>query len=627
MVYPDMTSLAMSQNTIHKGGTDMPSNEQQHERSNANEKKEASVQTTTSQNEKASRQKGQDMHAFWHSSSHLLAHAVKHLWPDTKLAIGPAIDNGFYYDFDREGGFTEEDLEQIEAEMKKIAKANYPIERFVLPREEARAFLVEQDEPYKVEMLDALPDEAEISFYRQGDFTDMCAGPHIRYTKGIKAFKLLSVSGAYWHGDENNKMLTRIYGISFPTKAELDHYLKMLEEAKARDHRKLGRELGIFMMSDAGPGFPFFLPNGVVLKDLLVDYWKEIHEEAGYVLVQTPMILSRKLWEASGHWDHYKDNMYTVKIDEEDYAVKPMNCPGGMLVYRNEQHSYRDLPIRMGELGLVHRHEKSGALHGLMRVRAFTQDDAHIFMTPDQMADEITDLVRLIDRVYKTFGFDYNVELSTRPEDSMGALEDWERAESILKGVLDDLGVDYEINEGDGAFYGPKIDFHILDAIGRSWQCGTIQLDFQMPQRFDLEYVGSDGEKHRPIVVHRVVYGALERLIAVLIEHYAGKFPLWLAPVQMRVLSISDQQRDYANEVVKTLKAHGFRAELDARDEKIGYKIREAQLAKIPYMLIVGDREVEDATVSVRSRDEGKLGSLALDAFMERAMKLADAKK
>ncbi|MGI6158040.1 MAG: threonine--tRNA ligase [Saccharofermentanales bacterium] len=567
------------------------------------------------------------MHAFWHSSSHLLAHAVKHLWPDTKLAIGPAIDNGFYYDFDREGGFTEEDLEQIEAEMKKIAKANYPIERFVLPREEARAFLVEQDEPYKVEMLDALPDEAEISFYRQGDFTDMCAGPHIRYTKGIKAFKLLSVSGAYWHGDENNKMLTRIYGISFPTKAELDHYLKMLEEAKARDHRKLGRELGIFMMSDAGPGFPFFLPNGVVLKDLLVDYWKEIHEEAGYVLVQTPMILSRKLWEASGHWDHYKDNMYTVKIDEEDYAVKPMNCPGGMLVYRNEQHSYRDLPIRMGELGLVHRHEKSGALHGLMRVRAFTQDDAHIFMTPDQMADEITDLVRLIDRVYKTFGFDYNVELSTRPEDSMGALEDWERAESILKGVLDDLGVDYEINEGDGAFYGPKIDFHILDAIGRSWQCGTIQLDFQMPQRFDLEYVGSDGEKHRPIVVHRVVYGALERLIAVLIEHYAGKFPLWLAPVQMRVLSISDQQRDYANEVVKTLKAHGFRAELDARDEKIGYKIREAQLAKIPYMLIVGDREVDDATVSVRSRDEGKLGSLALDAFMERAMKLADAKK
>lgn len=563
---------------------------------------------------------GQDMHAFWHSSSHVLAHAVKNLWPDTKLAIGPAIENGFYYDFDREGGFSTEDLEAIEAEMKKIVKANYKIERFTLPREEAIEFVRKTDEPYKLEMVEALPEDEEISFYRQGDFTDLCAGPHVRYTKQIKAFKLTSVSGAYWHGDEKNKMLTRIYGVSYPSRQELDDYLALLEEAKARDHRKLGRELELFMMSDAGPGFPFMLPKGMILKDLLVDYWKKLHDKAGYVTVQTPMILSRKLWEESGHWDHYQDNMYTVKIDEEDFAVKPMNCPGAMLVYRSKPHSYRDLPIRMGELGLVHRHEKSGTLHGMMRVRAFTQDDAHLFMTPGQMSDEIAGIVRLIDDLYRGFGFDYKVELSTRPEDAMGTIEEWDRAEAILKEVLDKLGTPYTINEGDGAFYGPKIDFHIRDAIGRSWQCGTIQLDFQMPQRFDLEYVGSDGEKHRPIVVHRVAYGALERFMAILIEHFAGKFPFWLSPEQVRLLSISQQNMDYAQAVEKELKAAGLRVHLDVRDEKIGYKIREAQMDKVPYMLVVGDQEAEEATVSVRSRDEGKLGSLSVKDFLGRAL-------
>lgn len=561
---------------------------------------------------------GLDMHAFWHSSSHLLAHAVKRLWPDTKLAIGPAIENGFYYDFDREGGFSTEDLEAIEGEMKKIAKANYKIERFTLPRDQAIEFVKAQDEPYKLEMLEALPEDEEISFYRQDDFTDLCAGPHLRYTKQIKAFKLTSVSGAYWHGDEKNKMLTRIYGVSYPTKQELDDYLAIMEEAKARDHRKLGRELELFMMSETGPGFPFFLPKGMILKDILVDYWKKLHDKAGYVLVQTPMILSRSLWEESGHWDHYQDNMYTVKIDEEDYAVKPMNCPGAMIIYRSKPHSYRDLPIRMGELGLVHRHEKSGALHGMMRVRAFTQDDAHLFMTPDQMASEIAGIVELIDDLYTGFGFQYAVELSTRPENAMGAIEDWNRAEAVLKEVLDDLGTPYNINEGDGAFYGPKIDFHIRDAIGRSWQCGTIQLDFQMPQRFDLEYTGSDGEKHRPIVVHRVAYGALERFMAILIEHFAGKFPLWLAPEQVRVLSISKQNSDYAHQVAQRLKEAGLRAQVDVRDEKIGYKIREAQLAKVPYMLVVGDHEAESDSLSVRSRDEGKLGELSVDEFLAR---------
>lgn len=584
----------------------------------AEDKKEQVVMTTTADGEK----NDQDMHAFWHSSSHLLAHAVKRLFPETKLAIGPAIENGFYYDFDREGGFTVDDLPAIEEEMKKIAKANYKIERFTLPRDEAIEYVKKQDEPYKLEMVLALPEDEEISFYTQDDFTDLCAGPHIRYTKQIKAFKLLSVSGAYWHGDEKNKMLTRIYGVSYPKKEQLDRYLKQLEEAKLRDHRKLGRELELFMTSDAGPGFPFFLPKGMVLRDLLIDYWKELHREAGYVLVSTPMILARSLWEESGHWDHYKDNMYTVVIDEQDYAVKPMNCPGGMLIYKNKPHSYRDLPLRMGELGLVHRHEKSGTLHGLMRVRAFTQDDAHLFMTPDQIEDEVSGIIRLIDRIYRAFGFRYRVELSTRPENSMGDVEDWNRAESVLQKVLEDLGTDYRINPGDGAFYGPKIDFHIEDAIGRGWQCGTIQLDFQMPQRFNLEYTGSDGAKHRPIVVHRTALGAIERFIAILIEHYGGKFPFWLSPEQVRILSISQQNSAYAEEVVKQLRNQGFRAELDIRDEKIGYKIREAQLAKVPYMLVVGDREAEYKTLSVRSRDEGNIGSLSIEEFVDKVRKL-----
>ena len=594
----------------------MPNQERSNDLPGADDRKEQVVMTTT-----APDGGGQDMHAFWHSSSHVLAHAVKNLWPDTKLAIGPAIENGFYYDFDREGGFSTEDLQAIEEEMKKIVKANYKIERFTLPRDEAMAYVKAQDEPYKLEMLEALPEGEEISFYRQGGFTDLCAGPHVRYTKQIKAFKLTSVSGAYWHGDEKNKMLTRIYGISFPKKEDLDAYLAMLEEAKARDHRKLGRELELFMLSDAGPGFPFMLPKGMVLKDLLVDYWKKLHDKAGYVLIQTPLILSRTLWEESGHWDHYKDNMYTVKIDDMDYAVKPMNCPGAMLVFKSKPRSYRDLPIRMGELGLVHRHEKSGTLLGMMRVRAFTQDDAHLFMTPDQMADEISGIVRLIDDLYRGFGFQFRVELSTRPENAMGAIEDWNRAEEVLKNVLDDLGAAYTINEGDGAFYGPKIDFHIRDTIGRSWQCGTVQLDFQMPQRFELEYTGPDGEKHRPIVVHRVAYGALERFMAILIEHFAGKFPFWLSPDQVRVLTISQHNTSYAQTVVSRLKDQGLRVELDARDEKIGYKIREAQLAKVPYMLVVGDKEAEEGAVSVRSRDEGNLGSLSLDAFADKARK------
>ena len=592
----------------------MPNQTLNQDLQSADHKKEQVLDTT-----QTGADDGPDMHAFWHSSSHVLAHAVKRLWPETKLAIGPAIEQGFYYDFDREGGFSAEDLEAIEAEMKEIIKANYKIERFTLPRDQAIDYVKSTDEPYKLEMVLALPEDEEISFYRQGDFTDLCAGPHLRYTKQIKAFKLTSVSGAYWHGDEKNKMLTRIYGISFPRKEDLDKYLAMLEEAKARDHRKLGRELELFMMSEAGPGFPFMLPKGMVLRDLLVDYWKKLHDKAGYQLISTPIILSRTLWEESGHWDHYQENMYTVKIDEEDYAVKPMNCPGAMLVYKSKPHSYRDLPIRMGERGLVHRHEKSGALHGMMRVRAFTQDDAHLFMTPDQMADEIGGIVRLIDDLYRGFNFDYRVELSTRPENAMGSLEDWNLAEKVLKGVLDDLGADYTINEGDGAFYGPKIDFHVRDAIGRSWQCGTIQLDFQMPQRFDLEYVGSDGEKHRPIVVHRVAYGALERFMAILIEHFAGKFPFWMSPDQIRVLSISQQNMDYAEDAVAKLKEAGLRVQADVRDEKVGYKIREAQLAKVPYMLIVGDKESQEGTVSVRSRDQGDLGTMPLEDFIERA--------
>lgn len=551
-----------------------------------------------------------------HTCSHVLAQAVKRLYPETKLAIGPSIDNGFYYDFDREGGFTPEDLEAIEKEMKKIIKENLKISTYTKPRAEAIEFMKEKDEPYKVELIEDLPEDASISFYEQGDFVDLCAGPHILYTKGIKAFKLTSVAGAYWRGNEKNKMLTRIYGTAFFTKDELANYLNMIEEAKKRDHRKLGRELGIFTMMEEGPGFPFFLPNGMILKNTLIDYWREVHTREGYVEISTPIMLNRQLWETSGHWDHYKENMYTTVIDDTDFAVKPMNCPGGMLVYKSEPHSYRDLPLRIGELGLVHRHEKSGQLHGLMRVRCFTQDDAHIFMTPEQIPSEIKGVISIIDEVYKLFGFKYHVELSTRPEDSMGSDEDWETATNGLKSALGDLGLDYVINEGDGAFYGPKIDFHLEDSLGRTWQCGTIQLDFQLPMRFNAEYMGEDGEKHQPIMIHRVVFGSIERFIGIIIEHFAGKFPLWLAPVQVKVLPVSEKSHDYAVSVYEKLKQAGIRVELDKRDEKIGYKIREAQMKKIPYMLILGENESSTGTISVRSRDKGDLGASKLDEFI-----------
>ena len=555
--------------------------------------------------------------AFWHTTSHIMAQAIKRLYPETKLAIGPSIDNGFYYDLDRETPFVAEDLEKIEAEMKKIVKEALPIERFTKTREEAIAYFKENDEPYKLELVEDLPEGEEISFYKQGEFVDLCAGPHLMSTKAVKAFKLTSLAGAYWRGSEKNKMLTRIYGISYPKKADLEEYLHMMEEAKKRDHRKLGRELGLFMMCDEGPGFPFFLPKGMVLKNTLLDYWRELHKENGYVEVSTPIILSRHLWENSGHWDHYKDNMYTTMIDEEDYAVKPMNCPGGMLVYKSEPRSYKDLPLRMGELGLVHRHEKSGALHGLFRVRCFTQDDAHIFMTPEQIRDEIKGVARLIDEIYSLFGFKYHVELSTRPDNSMGSDEDWEMATEGLRGALDDLGLDYMVNEGDGAFYGPKIDFHLEDSIGRTWQCGTIQLDMQMPQRFDLEYTGADGEKHRPIMIHRVAFGSIERFIGILIEHFAGAFPTWLAPVQVKVLPISEKHLEYGKKVLAQLEEAGIRAELDERAEKIGYKIREAQMNKIPYMLVVGAKEEEQNLVSVRSRFAGDEGQKDIASFID----------
>ena len=555
--------------------------------------------------------------AFWHTTSHIMAQAIKRLYPETKLAIGPSIDNGFYYDLDRETPFVAEDLEKIEAEMKKIVKEALPIERFTKTREEAIAYFKENNEPYKVELVEDLPEGEEISFYKQGEFVDLCAGPHLMSTKAVKAFKLTSLAGAYWRGSEKNKMLTRIYGISYPKKADLEEYLHMMEEAKKRDHRKLGRELGLFMMCDEGPGFPFFLPKGMVLKNTLLDYWRELHKENGYVEVSTPIILSRHLWENSGHWDHYKDNMYTTMFDEEDYAVKPMNCPGGMLVYKSEPRSYKDLPLRMGELGLVHRHEKSGALHGLFRVRCFTQDDAHIFMTPEQIRDEIKGVARLIDEIYSLFGFKYHVELSTRPDNSMGSDEDWEMATEGLRGALDDLGLDYMVNEGDGAFYGPKIDFHLEDSIGRTWQCGTIQLDMQMPQRFDLEYTGADGEKHRPIMIHRVAFGSIERFIGILIEHFAGAFPTWLAPVQVKVLPISEKHLEYGKKVLAQLEEAGIRAELDERAEKIGYKIREAQMNKIPYMLVVGAKEEEQNLVSVRSRFAGDEGQKDIASFID----------
>ena len=568
-----------------------------------------------------------ELRAIRHTASHVLAQAVKRLYPETKLAIGPAIDDGFYYDFDREGGFTPDDLEKLEAEIKKIVKENLALKPFVLPRDAAIKFMQEKGEPYKVELIEDLPEGETISFYQQGDFVDLCAGPHILYTKGIKAFKLTSIAGAYWRGSEKNKMLTRIYGTAFAKKEDLEAYLTMMEEAKKRDHRKLGKELGLFMFAEEGPGFPFFLPKGMTLKNTLIDYWREIHLREGYQEVSTPVILSRKLWETSGHWDHYKENMYTTVIDDEDYAIKPMNCPGGMLVYKSQPRSYRDLPLRVGELGLVHRHEKSGQLHGLMRVRCFTQDDAHIFMTQDQITDEIKGVTRLINEVYSQFGFDYFVELSTRPEDSMGSDEDWEMATNGLRNALDEMGLKYIVNEGDGAFYGPKIDFHLRDSIGRTWQCGTIQLDFQLPQRFEAEYVAEDGTKKRPIMIHRVCFGSIERFIGILIEHFAGKFPVWLAPVQVKVIPVSEKSMEYAQGVYDQLKAAGIRTELDRKDEKVGYKIRQAQLEKVPFMLVLGEKEAAEGKITVRSRDKGDLGVADLSTFIADVKKMTETRE
>ena len=555
--------------------------------------------------------------AFHHTTAHILAQAVKRLYPTTKCAIGPAIENGFYYDFEFDFNFSDENFEAIEAEMKKIVKENLPLRHYTMSREEALKLMEEKQEGYKVELIQELPEDEELSFYQQGEYVELCAGPHVAYTSAVKAFKLLSVAGAYWRGNEKNKMLTRIYGISFPKKEMLEEYLNRMEEAKKRDHRKLGKELGLFALLEEGPGFPFFLPKGMILKNLLIDYWRNIHTREGYVEISTPMMLNKKLWETSGHWDHYRENMYTTSIDETDFAIKPMNCPGGMLVYKMEPRSYRDLPMRVGELGMVHRHEKSGQLHGLMRVRCFTQDDAHVFMTQEQIPDEIKGVVRLIDEVYSKFGFKYHVELSTRPENSIGSDEDWELATNGLKGALDDLGLSYVINEGDGAFYGPKIDFHLEDSIGRTWQCGTIQLDFQLPQRFEAEYIGADGEKHRPIMIHRVVFGSIERFIGILIEHYAGKFPTWLSPVQVKILPISDKFNDYAKETMKKLQHAGLRCEMDQRTEKIGYKIREARMERVPYILVVGEKEQELGHVSVRNREDGDLGCMSVEEFLD----------
>ncbi len=559
---------------------------------------------------------------FWHTSTHIMAQAIKRLHPEAKLAIGPALENGFYYDIDLEYRLAQEDLEKIEDEMKKIVKEGFEVRRFELPADEAIALMKSKNEDYKVELIEDLRDKGEnISFYEQGEFVDLCAGPHLDNTKRVKAFKLTSVAGAYWRGDQANKMLQRVYGIAFEKKKDLDEYLTMLEEAKKRDHRKLGRELDLFVLLDEGPGFPFFLPNGTTLKNELMKYWREVHRKAGYVEVETPIILNRELWERSGHWFNYKENMYTVQIDDEDYAIKPMNCPGGMLSYKTKMRSYKDFPIRMGEVGRVHRHELSGALHGLMRVRAFTQDDAHIFMLEDQIKDEIKGVAGLIDEVYKKFGFTYHVELSTRPEKFLGKIEDWDHNEAQLKAALDELGLDYKINEGDGAFYGPKIDFHLRDAIGRTWQCGTIQLDSQLPERFDLTYTGRDGEKHRPIMIHRVAYGSIERFIGILIEHYAGKFPVWLAPVQAKILPISDKYMDYAKALEQKLFDAEVRVALDDRAEKIGYKIREAQMEKVPYMIIVGEKEVEEGNISIRLRDTGETISMSADEFVAKVVK------
>ena len=555
---------------------------------------------------------------YRHTTSHILAQAMKRLYPEVKLAIGPAIENGFYYDFDAPFAITPEILEKLEAEMRKICKEKIKLERFELPREEAIKFMEERNEPYKVELIQDLPEDAVISFYKQGDFTDLCAGPHLDSTGRVKgnAIKLTACNGSYWRGDASGKALQRVYGTCFMKKEELDQYLQRIEEAKKRDHRKIGKELGLFMLTDEGPGFPFFLPKGMVLRNTLIDYWREIHKKYGYVEVSTPMILNRQLWERSGHWDHYKNNMYTTKIDDEDFAIKPMNCPGGMLVYASEPHSYRDLPLRCGELGLVHRHELSGALHGLFRVRCFTQDDAHIFMTREQMKDEIKNVVRLFDEVYSTFGLNYEIELSTMPEDHIGTEAEWEENQNILKDAITDMGKSYVINEGDGAFYGPKLDFHIEDCLGRTWQCGTIQLDSQLPERFQLEYTGADGEKHRPIMIHRVVFGSIERFIGVITEHFAGAFPVWLSPVQARVMPITDRASEYAKQLAERLDQEGVRVDTDLRNEKIGYKIREAQMQKLPYMLVVGDKEAEAGTVAVRTRGGVDLGAMPVDEFI-----------
>ena len=563
---------------------------------------------------------------YRHTASHVLAQAVKALYPDAKLAIGPAIDNGFYYDFDCAESFTTDDFKKIEKEMERVIKANYPLERFELPRAEALELMQSKGEPYKVELINDLPEDAVISFYRQGDFVDLCAGPHLPSTGYVKAVKIMSVAGAYWRGSEKNKMLQRLYATAFPKKADLEAYVQQLEEAKKRDHRKLGRELDLFDVLDEGPGFPFFYPKGMVLRTILEVYWRKIHREHGYEEIKTPMILNRALWERSGHWDHYRENMYTTRIDDTDFAIKPMNCPGGMLVYKRRAWSYRDLPIRSGELGLVHRHEKSGTLHGLMRVRCFTQDDAHIFMRPDQIRDEIKGVYRLIDEVYKVFGFKYTVELSTRPENSIGTDEMWAMATDGLQGALDDLGVQYTINEGDGAFYGPKIDFHLQDCLGRTWQCGTIQLDMNLPERFDLTYVGADGEKHRPVMIHRVVFGSIERFIGIITEQFGGAFPMWLAPVQVRIMTITDRADDAARELQQKLEKAGIRTELDVRNEKIGFKIREAQMMKIPYMFVLGDKEVQDGVIAVRSRSEGSIGTMTYEQILAKMQEEVETK-
>ena len=566
---------------------------------------------------------------YWHTCSHVLAQAMKRLHPEVKLAIGPAIENGFYYDFDTPEPFSETQLAELEAEMRKICKEKLKLERFELPRAEAIQFMEEKGEPYKVELIHDLPEDATISFYKQGEFTDLCAGPHLDSTGRIKgnAIKLTACNAAYWRGDSNRQTLQRIYGIAFPKKDELDEYLARIEEAKKRDHRKLGKELGLFMMTEEGPGFPFFLPKGMTLKNPLLEYWRECHKRYGYVEISTPIILNQDLWHRSGHWDHYKDNMYTTVIDGEDYAVKPMNCPGGMLVYKNEPHSYRDLPLRMAELGLVHRHEMSGALHGLFRVRCFTQDDAHIFMTPDQMKEEIKGVVRIFDEIYSTFGLTYQIELSTMPEDHMGEEKVWQFAEETLQAAIQEMGKDFILNPGDGAFYGPKLDFHLADSLGRTWQCGTIQLDFQMPERFELEYVGEDGEKHRPVMIHRALLGSIERFIGVITEHFAGAFPTWLSPVQVKVLPITDRAAAYADQVAAQLDQAGYRVEVDHRNEKIGKKIREAQLEKIPYMLVVGDKEAESGQVAVRARSKGDLGAMDFAAFLAHLKQVVDEKQ